>query len=159
MAGVRLHADAVEWFNVGDSCMNKGQAAAVSRCYTPLAERFVLPPVNWPVVPDKLTDAVRREEIVAELRESAAKVVITLGDQPLEWFGTVSGSERSLGAYGRDLKTCGVPHDVEIEGRVLKLLPLVHPRQAAGLGASSRFWRPLHETWVRQMAPVVCTLL
>ena len=77
---------------------DKGQAAAISRCYTPLVERFALPPVNWPVVPDKLADAVRREEIAAELRESAAKVVITLGDQPLEWFGTAFGSERSLGA-------------------------------------------------------------
>ena len=71
VAGVRLHADAV----------------------------------NWPVVPDKLADAVRREEIAAELRESAAEVVITLGDLPLEWFGTAFGSERSLGAYGRDPKT------------------------------------------------------
>lgn len=141
------------------SCMNKGQAAAISRCYTPLVERFALPPVDWPVVPDKLTDAARREEIATELRESAAEVVITLGDQPLAWFGTAFGSERSLGAYGRDPQTYGVLHDVEIEGRILKLLPLVHPRQAAGLGAHSRLWRPLHETWVRQMAPVIRAFL
>ena len=141
------------------SCMNKRQADAVSRCYTPLVEQLALPLVNWPMLPDKLTDVTRREKITAELWESTAEVVVTLGDQPLKWFGRPFGSERSLGAYGRDWKTYGMLHDIVIEGRTLRLLPLVHPRQAAGLGLHRPCWKALHETWVRQTAPVVRTLL
>lgn len=142
------------------SCMNKRQAAAVSRCYAPFVARLRLPPAIWPVLPDELTDAARREEIAAELLESTAEVVVTLGDQPLKWFGVKAfGSEHSLGAYGRDPRTYGVLHDVAFEGRALRLLPLVHPRQAAGIDRHSEFWNDLHRTWVRQVAPVVRAVL
>lgn len=142
------------------SCMNQRQAAAVSRCYAPLVERLDLPRVNWPILPAKRTDVARREEIGAELRESTAEVVVTLGDQPLKWFGAKAfRSEHSLGAYGRGPHTYGVLHDVAFEGCALGLLPLVHPRQAAGLDCHSESWNDLHRTWVRQVAPMVRTIL
>ena len=142
------------------SCMNKRQADAISRYYAPLVEQFALPPVNWPILPGKLTGVARRKEIAAELWESTAEVVVTLGDRPLKWFGAKAfGSERSLGAYGRDSQSYGALHDVVFGGRVLSLLPLVHPRQAAGLGPYSRCWNALHKTWIRQVAPEVRTFL
>ena len=64
----------------------------------------------------------------AELRESAAEVFITLGDEPLKWFSSAFGSDPSLGAYGDDPETYGRMHDLEINGRNVKLLPLVLPK-------------------------------
>ena len=140
---------------VPHSCMNPRQSLAVKDRYTPVAERFGLPPAKWPRVPKTLADASRRDEIVAELSESRAEILVTLGDLPLKWFTAAIGSLRSLGLYGRDLKSYGRLHDLRIEGRYVKLLPLVHPRQAAGMAGHSPAWRAIHEGWVRKAAHVV----
>ena len=144
---------------VPNSCMNHRQADAIERSYTPLVEKYGLPPVDWPNVPKKLTDATRREKIAAELRDSSAEVVITLGDMPLKWFGRAFGSNRLLRSYGEDSKTYGRLHDFSIEGQALKLLPLVHPRQAAGLGGHTSRWKALHEIWIRRTAPELLSTL
>ena len=145
---------------VPHSCMNECQAAAVSRCYAPLVERLGLPPVDWPLLPAMPTDAARREQIAVELRDSEAELLVTLGNQPLGWFAAkVFSGPSSLAAYGTDARTYGMVHDVEFGARPLGLLPLVHPRQAAGLGTHSPFWNRLHRAWVRQVAPVVRTRL
>ena len=141
------------------SCMNESQAKAISEHYAVCVERFALPPVDWPTRPTKLTYAVRREEIADELVESTAEVLVTLGDDPLKWFGTAFGTKASLEAYGKASQSYGLLDDLVIKGRALKLLPLVHPRQAAGLGHHDPEWKALHENWVRQVAPVVRTRL
>ncbi len=137
------------------SCMNKCQAKAIRQHYLPLVEQFLLPPVNWPTPPRKLADMTRREEIADELLESTADVLVTLGDYPLKWFGRVFGTKVSLKGYGKDSQAYGLLHDVVIKGRALKLLPLVHPRQADGLGHHDPKWKALHENWVRRVAPAV----
>lgn len=137
------------------SCMNRAQAQAVRRAYAPLVEQLALPRENWPRPPDRYTNAVRREEVAAELVESAAEVLITLGDQPLRWFATAFGSKRSVRSYGHDANTYGRLHELDIHDRSLWLLPLVHPRQAAGLGLYSSTWKALHTTWARRIAPHV----
>lgn len=144
---------------VPHSCMNDGQSDAIGRCYDPMAEEFGLPRVNWPPVPSKLADDARRQEIAAELQESTAEVVITLGDPPLKCFGATHGSERSLAVYGKNSDSYGRVHDIVIEGRKLRLLPLVHPRQAARLGKSISSWHTLHTTWKKQVAPHLLTTL
>ena len=138
---------------VPHSCMNVRQAAAIERHYVPKAERYRLPCVAWPLLPKPLANTARREEIVAELRASEAEVIVTLGDLPLRWFGRAYGSKGTLGAYGRDLQSYGRLRAIVIGGRKLKLLPLVHPRQAAGLGSHSAYWKALHAKWVRDRAP------
>ena len=135
------------------SCMNRGQANAVESRYEPRAKQFSLPPVAWPTVPRKLVNPARPREVAAELQESNAEIVITLGDLPLKWFGRAFGSQPVLGAYGKDAQHYGRLHDIEINGRRLKLLPLVHPRQAAGLGGHNSEWRVLHTTWIKETAP------
>ena len=137
---------------VPHSCMNASQAAAIERHYVPKAAEFGLPRADWPRLPKSLTNAVRREEIAAELWASEAEVIVTLGDLPLRWFGKAYGSKGSLRAYGSDPQSYGRLHEIVIGGRKLKLLPLVHPRQAAGLGGHSAFWRDLHAGWVRDRA-------
>ena len=138
---------------VPHSCMNAGQARAIKERYEPEAERLGLPVVDWPTLPKSLADDARRGEIASEFRESKAEIVVTLGDLPLRCFGEAFGTHRSLGEYGKEPLSYGVLHDVEIDGRPLKLLPLVHPRQAAGLGSHSRSWAELHLRWKEDRAP------
>ena len=132
---------------VPHSCMNDGQAAAVRESYDPLVGRLGLPRVDWDPVPVVLADDARRREIAAELHESEAEILVTLGDSPLEWFGAAFGTGRALREYGRAPESYGVLHDVEVDGRAMKLLPLVHPRQAAGLGGHNPDWTELHGAW------------
>ena len=118
---------------VPHSCMNARQADAVSLYNAPLAQQFRLPPASWPASPENFTDGRRRETIASEVLESAAEVLITLGDLPLEWFATFFGSHATLRAYGHDPASYGRVHELKIHSRTLRLLPLAHPRQAAGL--------------------------
>ena len=139
---------------VPHSCMNKGQARAIEHHYRPLTLSNGLPEVVWPTVPKKpLASDARCCEIAAEFRDSQAEVLITLGDLPLKWFCKRFGSSESLGTYGTTRKLYGSLHDVVIEKRRIKLLPLVHPRQAARLGAHAQNWAELHDGWKEHRAP------
>ena len=135
------------------SCMNRDQAAAIERDYLPRAKECGLPHVTWPPLPNTLADAARRQAVAAELRASEADIVITLGDLPLRWFAKVGRGKGALGAFGRNPQSYGRLHDTEIDGRNFKLLPLVHPRQAAGLGGHSALWKALHAAWMRDVTP------
>ena len=137
---------------VPHSCMNPGQGRAIRERYEPVARRLGLPPADWAPVPKVLTEDARRREIAREFQQSRAEIVVTLGDQPLRWFGTAFGTRRSLGEYGRGAESYGALHDIDIDGRRVKLLPLVHPRQAAGLGFHSRDWAELHRRWTQTRA-------
>jgi hypothetical protein len=67
----------------------------------------------------------------------------------------MSGCAKSLKSFGETAETYGKLHDIEIDGKPLKLLPLVHPRQAGRLGAHSAKWASLHETWMNQSASLL----
>jgi uracil-DNA glycosylase len=125
--------------------MNERQAQAM--------ERLGLPKPQWPTVPKKLADEQRRSEIEVELHQSAASVLITLGDQPLRWFTKYFGSEDRLGDYGETAAEYGRLHAIRVGDHDLRLLPLVHPRQADKLGNYSPLWWGLHERWRREVAP------
>ena len=140
---------------VPHSCMNARQADAVSLYNAPLAQQFGLPLASWPASPENFTHGRRRETIAAEVLESAAEVLITLGDLPLEWFARFFGSHATLRAYGHDPASYGRVHELTIHSRTLMLLPLAHPRQAAGLAPFSASWKELHEQWVRYVAPAL----
>lgn len=129
------------------SCMNMKQAAALKREYDPLRDTLGLPAYDWPLLPAELTGSDRRMEIERELGDSDAGVVITLGDLPLKWFTHFYGSAAALSEYGQASGGYGRVHALEVGGRELKLLPLVHPRQAARLGTHSAGWAEVHDTW------------
>ena len=138
---------------VPHSCMNPRQAAAVEREYMPLVRRGLVPAPRWSEVPKELASPDRIEAIEAELVASRASIVVTLGDQPLRWFTRRYGSGTRLSAYGTEKSVYGRLHPMEVRGRAVSLLPLVHPRQAAGLGGHSTTWRSLHGHWVEGVAP------
>jgi uracil-DNA glycosylase len=94
----------------------------------------------------------RRSEIEQEVLQASPAVLITLGDQPLRWFTRHFGSMAKLGSYGETADTYGRLHDIQVAGQKIKLLPLVHPRQAAGLGTHSLKWAGLHTRWMQDVA-------
>lgn len=139
---------------VPHSCMNEGQSRAIQREYEPWRAQYGLPRPTVPNVPKQLADKTRRTAILKELLQSKATTLITLGDEPLKWFaGPLSGCRKRLKDFGETLNTYGKLHEIQIEGRTLNLLPLVHPRQAGRLGSHSVKWAELHEAWQKNSAP------
>ena len=137
---------------VPHSCMNPGQKRALAERYRPEMKRLGLPEPEWPSLPAYLADEQRRAEIETELWESAADIVITLGDQPLRWFTQYYGSRERLADCGLTDKEYGRLHSIRVGEREVGLLPLVHPRQAGKLGSHSSRWAELHERWGDEVA-------
>jgi uracil-DNA glycosylase len=128
---------------VPHSCMNTGQEKALKRASVPIPD--------WPRLPKCPTDATRKSEILAELNESKANILITLGDQPLQWFAKRYGAKPRLGDYGEEIGQYGQLHKLPDLG--IQILPLAHPRQIAGLGIHSAKWKNLHENWKNSAKP------
>jgi len=120
------------------------------RSYSPVRG---LPAYDFLAVPSILASATRRLEIEGEILAASPEVLVTLGDQPLKWFTQHCGSQSTLGLYGKTPETYGWLNDLEIAGSAMKLLPLVHPRQAGRLGSHSAMWSELHLHWAADVAP------
>ena len=140
-----------------ESRCNPSQRAAINREYDTRRETLDLSAYDFPAVPRILASPVRRLEIQGEILAASPEVLLTLGDQPLKWFARHYGAHATLGQYGETSGTYGRLHDLEIEGQSLKLLPLVHPRQAGQLGSHSAKWTQLHAHWVTDVAPQLLT--
>ena len=131
---------------------NERQTAALARSYDLIAERLGLPAYHWPPVSLVLATAERRAAIEREIHEASPEIIITLGDLPLKWFTRHYGSKQQLSGYGVEHHKYGRLHPIQIADRKIQLLPLVHPRQAAGLGVHSSKWADLHKNWVSSVA-------
>jgi len=59
--------------------------------------------------------------------------------------------EKNLAAFGKDTARYGTPVTAVIEGKEYEVIPLVHPRQAEGLGRHNLEWEKLHSQWVQKM--------
>ena len=137
---------------IPQSCMNQGQSNALWREYYKVAEHLALPPVNWPCRPTQIPPD-RVDELAGELHRSQAEIVITLGDEPLKWFAKKRlGSKNRLKFYGTDATDYGQFHNVKFGDRTLRLLPLVHPRQAARMPGHTTSWANLHDYWIKHKA-------
>ena len=138
---------------VPHSCVNIKQKAALARAYDPVAKEFNLPGHSVPALPKPLANVERRNEILAELKESKAKVLVLLGDLPIRWFLSYFDSKwKRLADFGRDSLTYGRTHLCTIDGADYQVLPLCHPRQSAKLGESSEEWHRLHQEWCLKTA-------
>lgn len=132
-----------------ESRMNPKQQKVIKERYNPLIEKYHLNHVTVPIDNGLFCDESRRQEITKEIIDSQAKYLILLGDMPIQQYmkyidcGFPFSDLRSYTVqYGY-----GIPYDVNIGPLTIKAVPLTHPRQIGGLGASSMFWHDQHKSW------------
>ena len=136
-----------------ESRVNEKQRAAIDKHYTDeIITQFNL---HLPTIPnfkkDDLDSSDRRDEILKELEASQAKTLILLGDLPINWFLRFYDDRFSkLSQFGETNDTYGQKHEIKINSKSYNVIPLCHPRQAAGLGTSSTKWGQLHDNWVKE---------
>ena len=128
--------------------LNSGQVKVIKAKYNPLIERYGLNKVTIPERRTVFTNDQRNKEILSELKESQADLLILLGDIPIAQFlnAVTEVPFSSLQEYV-DLYGYGSATDVSIDGRTIKVRPLAHPRQIGALGAHSEKWNRLHQNW------------
>ena len=132
-----------------ESRLNPSQRKALDREYMDFVRQGLVPDVTIPPVPRRFCDDDRAAEIVEEILASQAPLLVTLGDIPLrEFVARFEPKWAKLSVFGQTAQTYGQEHPLTIGGHALSLLPLVHPRQAGRLGASSGVWAGLHGQWV-----------
>ena len=87
-------------------------------------------------------------EILSELNESQASLLVLLGDIPIAQFlnSVADVPYKSLQEYV-ELYGYGKATTATIDGRAINVLPLAHPRQIGALGAHSEKWNRLHQEW------------
>ena len=139
---------------VPHSLLNQGQSEAIQKHYAPMCEKHGLPTASIPAKPTgDLIDENRRNEILAELKESRAETIILLGEEPLKWFlSAVSDCKKTrLAEFGNETATYGSAHTVSIDGKAYSVTPLTHMRQAGGFGSHSDEWERLHAGWVESV--------
>ncbi len=127
--------------------LNDGQVNALKR-YEIVREKYGLKEVTIPKRPYNFCDKERCKEIIAELEESKADMLVLLGDIPIKQFlNTVADVEyKSLKEY-KERYDYGSPSEAVINGKTYKILPLAHPRQIGALGSHSNDWYRFHQEW------------
>lgn len=131
-----------------ESRINKDQKKAIERCYNEYIGKYHLNPVTVPERKSSFCDAQRAREILKEIEESDARLLVLLGDIPIKQFlkRVADIPYSSLQEYV-DLYGYGNESDVIIGGRAMKVLPLAHPRQIGALGYHSNTWYQMHQEW------------
>ena len=130
--------------------LNKGQIDAIEREYLPKSKKYGLNEVTIPKRPSKFCDIERCKEIIAELEESKAEILVLLGDIPIKQFlnAVASVDYKTLQEY-KERYGYGIPTETVIDGKNYKILPLAHPRQIGGLGSHNSNWYDEHQKWER----------
>ena len=131
--------------------LNSGQVKVITERYNPLIEQYDLNKVTIPERPTEFYNKERCQEILSELQESQASLLILLGDIPIAQFlnEVVTVPYHTLQEYV-DLYGYGNPTEVNINGGIIKVLPLAHPRQIGALGFHSKTWHDIHKQWESQ---------
>ncbi|MDF9829145.1 hypothetical protein [Parabacteroides sp. PF5-6] len=127
------------------SCLNSSQKKALEREYDKYVKTDLLPGYNIPEVPKKLADENRIKEILNELKQSQAKKIILLGDQPIKYFLSRYSTYKKL----TDFNPYGMPIKILIEDQEYEVLALAHPRQTSKLGSSNPKWYDCHQEWIK----------
>jgi uracil-DNA glycosylase len=142
---------------VPHTCMNEGQAQAIDREYEPLRKTVRgLPAANLPSVPTEFANASRRAEVLEEIEQSKAKVVVLLGDEPIRYFLSAYHPKfKKLSDFGTTEEEYGRLHPLQLGSQVRQILPLVHPRQAARLGSHNPEWSGRHDKWKERARELV----
>ena len=134
-----------------ESRVNENQRKAIDNYYSKeVIKRYNL---NEATIPNfnkvELNSPIRRSEILDELEESKAEILVLLGDLPIKWFLNYFDPRYSkLSHFGETKDSYGRIHDIVINKKIYKVIPLCHPRNAGRLGSSSSKWNSLHNHWV-----------
>ena len=128
--------------------INSSQKKVIKERYNPRIEQYGLNPVTIPDRPTAFCDQKRSEEILSELKESQAGLLVFLGDIPIKQFlnKVAKVDYASLQEYV-DIFGYGNQSSVIIDGRSISVLPLAHPRQIGALGSHSEKWNVAHMKW------------
>lgn len=128
--------------------LNPSQVKVIDEKYNPWVKQYGLNVVDIPKRPNIFCDSKRCEEILKELRESQAELLVLLGDIPIKQFlnKVAKVDFTSLKEYDEKYGY-GEKIDVDIDNRTIKVLPLAHPRQIGALGAHSQKWSEEHKKW------------
>lgn len=132
--------------------INKSQREVIKGKYNPKIAEFGLNKVSIPDRPTIFCDSVRCKEILEELKESQADLLILLGDIPIAQFlnEVANVPYKTLQEYV-NLYGYGKATNTIIDGRTIKVLPLAHPRQIGGLGFHSKDWHDKHQEWEKSI--------
>ena len=131
--------------------LNHSQIKVIEKKYNPLIEQYGLNPVTIDERPTIFCDESRNEEILVELDESQANLLVLLGDIPIKQFLNksvhveYSSLQEYVNKYGY-----GNSSEVIINNRVIEVLPLAHPRQIGALGRYSKKWYFEHKMWEKK---------
>lgn len=141
------------WFSllIPFTIANKGQRKALNR-YNRSCEKFRLPPSS--ILPSNIKTSLitekRISDLIEELEESKAEIIITLGDLPLHHFIKLFNPYiDKLDSFER----YGQIHDIKIKDKNYRLLPFYHPKSGENIGAYTEKWRRVHFDWKRLNAP------
>ena len=128
--------------------LNPSQVRVLKKEYEKEVEKYGLNEVTIPKRPSVFCNSKRCKEILAEIEESKAELLVLLGDIPIKQFLNIIASVNytSLQEY-KDIYGYGNPMDIIINDRTIKVLPLAHPRQIGALGAHSDKWYETHQKW------------
>ena len=128
--------------------INPSQEKAIRERYTPLIEKYNLNPVTIPKRPTVFCDEERAAEITDELMESQAPLLVLLGDIPIsQYLNRVTDIDFSSLQEFTERYGYGNTFSVQIRDKVIKVLPLAHPRQIGALGTHNEKWYLLHKEW------------
>lgn len=128
--------------------LNPSQVKVIQERYNPLVVEYGLNEVTIPKRPSAFCDEKRAEEIVDELMQSQAELLVLLGDIPIEQFlRRVSDVPYSTLQEYVDRHGYGNSSDATIHQKHIRVLPLAHPRQIGALGAHSEKWHKAHREW------------
>jgi len=128
--------------------LNNSQVRVLKTKYEPRIQQYGLNPVTIPKRPTVFCDLNRCKEILAELKESRANLLVLLGDIPIRQFlnRITQVNYTSLQEYV-NLYGYGNPSKAIINGNSINVLPIAHPRQIGALGAHSEKWSQAHLEW------------
>ena len=132
--------------------LNPSQIKVLQNSYEPEMEKFHLNRVTIPSRPVTFCDQKRCTEILQELEQSKADLLVLLGDIPIKQFlKKVADVEyTSLQEYV-DKYGYGNCSETIVGNRKIEVLPLAHPRQIGGLGRHIKKWSQEHLAWESKM--------
>ena len=132
--------------------LNTSQEKVITEKYKPLIKQYGLNEVTIPKRPTVFCDDARRDEILAEIADSQANSLVLLGDTPIDQFLNkvadvpYSSLQEYVDQYGY-----GRTSQAVINGQIINILPLAHPRQIGALGTHSEKWYKLHQAWEKNL--------